>query len=139
MRADSVVVMTPAELRDFCLALEQATETFPFGEETSVFKVSGNGKVFALSPLAAEPLTVTIKVDPEDSVALRAEFPQIIPGYHLNKRHWITIDLSGAVPDELVEDLLRGSHDLVRPRQVRSDRGDRRTTHRAGSNQFSPR
>jgi predicted DNA-binding protein (MmcQ/YjbR family) len=119
MSADSVETMTPAQLKDFCLSLEQATETFPFGEETSVFKTSGNGKVFALSALDGDPLNVSLKVDPEDSISLRAEFPQIIPGYHLNKRHWITIDLSGGVPDDLVEDLLRGSHDLVRPKRPR--------------------
>jgi predicted DNA-binding protein (MmcQ/YjbR family) len=119
MRADNVVAMTPAELRDFCLSLEQATETFPFGEETSVFKVSGNGKIFALSALDGEPLKVSLKVDPEDSISLRAEFPQITPGYHLNKKHWITVDLTGGVPDDLVEDLVRGSHDLVRPRRPR--------------------
>jgi predicted DNA-binding protein (MmcQ/YjbR family) len=127
MRPDSVDVVTPADLRDFCLSLEQATETFPFGEETSVFKTSGNDKIFALSALTDDPLTVALKVDPEDSIALRAEFSQITPGYHLNKRHWITIDLSGdlsgGVPDDLVEDLLRGSHDLVRPRRPRGPVG----------------
>ena len=112
--------MTSAELRDFCLSLEQAFESFPFGEETSVFKVSGNGKIFALSALDASPLTVALKVDPEDSVALRAEFPQITPGYHLNKKHWITILIDGAVPDDLIENLLRGSHDLVRPKRPRA-------------------
>jgi predicted DNA-binding protein (MmcQ/YjbR family) len=110
--------MTPTELRDFCLSLEQASETFPFGEETSVFKVSGNDKIFALSAMDGVPLNVSLKVDPEDSISLRAEFPQITPGYHLNKKHWVTIDLSGGVPDDLVEDLLRGSHDLVRPKRM---------------------
>jgi predicted DNA-binding protein (MmcQ/YjbR family) len=112
--------MTPAELRDFCLSLQQATETFPFGEETSVFKTSGNGKIFALSALAGDPFTVALKLDPQDSIALRAEFTQITPGYHLNKKHWITILIDGAVPDDLIEDLLRGSHDLVRPRRPRA-------------------
>jgi predicted DNA-binding protein (MmcQ/YjbR family) len=111
--------MTPTDLRDFCLSLEQAFESFPFGEEMSVFKVSGNGKIFAISDLTASPLRVSLKVDPEDSIALRAEFPEIIPGYHL-KKHWVTIHLTGGVPDDLVEDLLRGSHELVRPRRVRA-------------------
>jgi len=111
--------MTPDALRDFCLALPQATETFPFGEETSVFKTSGNGKIFALSPLASEPLAVSLKCDPEESIALRAEFPQVTPGYHLNKKHWVTIVLDGGVPDELVEQLLSSSHALVRPRVPR--------------------
>jgi predicted DNA-binding protein (MmcQ/YjbR family) len=117
MRAVRVGFVTPADLKDFCLSLEQAIETFPFDEETSVFKTSGNNKVFALTALAASPLTVALKVDPEDSVALRAEFSQITPGYHLNKKHWITILIDGAVPDDLIEDLLRGSHDLVRPKR----------------------
>ncbi len=113
--------MTPDALVDFCLSLPQATETFPFGEETSVFKTSGNGKIFALSTLAGEPLTVSLKCDPEESLALREEFPGLItPGYHLNKKHWITIVLDGQVEDALVEQLLRDSHALVRPRVPRA-------------------
>ncbi|MEO6943110.1 MAG: MmcQ/YjbR family DNA-binding protein [Lacisediminihabitans sp.] len=112
--------MTPGALREFCIALPQAIETFPFGEETSVFKVSGNDKVFALSALAGEPLTVSLKCDPEDSIALREEFAEITPGYHLNKKHWISVVLNGTVPGELVEQLIRGSHELVRPRTPRA-------------------
>jgi predicted DNA-binding protein (MmcQ/YjbR family) len=107
--------MTPAELRELCLAQMQATETFPFGEETSVFKASGNGKIFALSHLAGEPLEISLKVDPEDSIALRAEFPAIRPGYHLNKKHWVTIVADG-VDDELIEQLVHESHTLVAPK-----------------------
>lgn len=108
--------MTPDALADFCLSLPQVIETFPFDEETSVFKTSGNGKIFALTALADEPLTISLKCDPEESRALREEFPQqITPGYHLNKKHWITIVPGGKVNDELVEQLLRDSHALVRP------------------------
>ncbi|WP_104081730.1 MmcQ/YjbR family DNA-binding protein [Cryobacterium sp. Y11] len=113
--------MTPDALVDFCLSLPQAVETFPFGEETSVFKTSGNGKIFALSALAGDPLTVSLKCDPEESRALREEFPEwITPGYHLNKKHWITIVLDGHIPVELTEQLLRDSHALVRPRVARA-------------------
>ena len=108
--------MTPDELQEFCLALPQAIETFPFDNDTSVFKTSGNGRIFALSNLGAEPLTVSLKCDPEDGIALREEFPQITPGYHLNKKHWITVAIDGGVPDELVADLITASHALVRPR-----------------------
>jgi predicted DNA-binding protein (MmcQ/YjbR family) len=114
--------LTAATLRDFCLSLPQAFESFPFSEGLSVFKTSGNGKVFALTNLDEHPLTVSLKCDPEDSVALRAEFPDITPGYHLNKKHWITVVVGVGVPDDLVEDLLRGSHDLVRPRVPRARR-----------------
>ena len=62
---------------------------------------------------------MSLKCDPEDSIALREEYPAITPGYHLNKRHWITIVLDGTVPDELVESLIRGSHALVRPKVPR--------------------
>ena len=112
--------MTSDALREFGLAVPQAVETFPFSEETSVLKTSGNDKIFALSAVAAEPLSVSLKCDPENSVALREEFAQITPGYHLNKKHWISIVIDGSVPDELVEQLLRGSHELVRPRTLRS-------------------
>ncbi|CAN5202309.1 MmcQ/YjbR family DNA-binding protein [soil metagenome] len=107
--------MTPEQLRDVCLALPQAIETFPFGFETSVFKTSGNDKIFALSATEEAPLKVSLKVDPEESLSLRAQYAQITPGYHLNKKHWITIELDGAVPDELIEQLLHDSHALVRP------------------------
>lgn len=116
--------MTPDGLVDFCLGLPQATETFPFGPETSVFKTSGNGKIFALSALAGEPFSVSLKCDPEESRALREEFAQhITPGYHLNKKHWITVVLDGFNDDDLVEHLLRDSHALVRPRVPRQPRG----------------
>ena len=114
--------MTPDALRDLCLSLPQAIETFPFGEETSVFKTSGNGKIFAITALDAEPLSVSVKCDPEEAIALRAEYAQITPGYHLNKRHWITIRLDDGVPGDLVDELVRGSHQLVRPRIPRARR-----------------
>jgi len=115
--------MTPEHLRDFCLALPQAIETFPFGDALSVFKTSANNKIFVLSSLADVPLSLSLKVDPEDSISLREEFPDITPGYHLNKKHWISIVTNAGVPDDLVEDLIRGSHDLVRPNIPRARSG----------------
>ena len=100
-----------AALRDLCLGFPGSTETFPFGPETSVFKVGG--KMFALSHLDGEPLQVSIKCDPELAAQLRSAYPAIGPGYHLNKRHWNTITLDGSVPDEMVTDLLGDSYDLV--------------------------
>jgi predicted DNA-binding protein (MmcQ/YjbR family) len=111
-----VISMTPDALREFCLSLPQAIETFPFDEETSVFKTSGNNKVFALTPLAASPLKVTLKIDPEESIALREQYAAIVPGYHLNKKHWVTIRFDASVPGELVEELITASHALVAPK-----------------------
>lgn len=100
--------MTSDSLRGSCLALPQATETYPFGEETFVFKTSRNAKIFAISALGSDSLDVSLKCDREESIALRSEFAGITPGYHLNKKHWITIRLDGSVADDLVEQLVGG-------------------------------
>ena len=113
--------MTPQELRALCLSFEAVVEEFPFNPETSVFKVLG--KLFALTNLDARPLSVNLKCDPEDAVRLRAEHAGlIVPGYHMNKRHWNTVTVDGELP-ELVED----SYDLVvaglpRAERLRLDR-----------------
>jgi predicted DNA-binding protein (MmcQ/YjbR family) len=99
------------ELRRWCLRQPGAVEDFPFGPETSVFKVAG--KIFALSALARDPLEVSVKCEPELAVDLRITYPAIRPGYHLNKRHWNTITLDGSLPDQLVRDLVEDSYDLV--------------------------
>ena len=106
--------MTAAELRRLCLKLSGAEETFPFGPETSVFKVGG--KMFALAQLKREPLKVSVKCEPELGEQLRGSYPEIEPGYHLNKRHWLTVTCSGEATDELVRELVSGSYDLVAPR-----------------------
>jgi predicted DNA-binding protein (MmcQ/YjbR family) len=103
--------MTPDSLRRQCLAMPGASETFPFGPETSVFKVAG--KMFALSRLGAEPLTVSLKCEPDLAAHLRETYPAVQPGYHLNKRHWNTVTLDGSLPDEVVVELVEDSYDLV--------------------------
>ncbi len=103
--------MTAGELRDWCLSRPGAVEEFPFGPNTSVFKVEG--KMFALSSLDADPLQVSVKCEPELAEQLRASYPAVRPGYHLNKRHWNTITLDGSLPDEMVFDMLEDSYDLI--------------------------
>jgi predicted DNA-binding protein (MmcQ/YjbR family) len=103
--------MDARELKEQCLALPGAVEEFPFDDQVSVFKVGG--KMFALSVLDGEPLQLSVKCDPEFAVQLRASYPAITAGYHLNKRHWNTITLDGSVADEVVRDLLGDSYDLV--------------------------
>ncbi|MEU6541069.1 MmcQ/YjbR family DNA-binding protein [Streptomyces sp. NPDC047000] len=118
--------MTPQELRAFCLSFNAAQEDFPFNPETSVFKVLG--KMFALTGLSARPLTVNLKCDPEDAVRLRDEHQGlIVPGYHMNKRHWNTVTADGALPDRLLRELIEDSYDLVvaglpRAERLRLDR-----------------
>jgi predicted DNA-binding protein (MmcQ/YjbR family) len=104
--------VTADSLRRWCLARpSSAVEEFPFGPETSVFKVCG--KMFALTALDARPLAVSLKCEPSLAEALRAEHSAVQPGYHLNKRHWITITFDDSLPDELVLGLLEDSYELV--------------------------
>ena len=103
--------MNSAELRDHCLSFTGCEETFPFGPETSVFKV--RGKMFALAQLERKPLKVSVKCEPELGEQLRGTYDEIEPGYHLNKRHWLTVTCRGGAPDELVRELVAGSYDLV--------------------------
>src|ERR1700744_1635975 len=103
--------MSPDDLRDRCLSLPGAEETFPFGRETSVFKVAG--KVFALSRLDGNPLRVSLKCEPLLAEQLREAHAAVIPGYHLNKRHWNTVILDGSLSDEMVGDMIEDSYDLI--------------------------
>jgi predicted DNA-binding protein (MmcQ/YjbR family) len=103
--------MKPAALRRECLGHEGAAEEFPFGPNTSVFKVAG--KMFALSALRSRPLEVSLKCEPDLAEALRASHPEIRPGYHLNKRHWNTVTLDGSLSDAMVRDMIEDSYDLV--------------------------
>ncbi|GHI89763.1 MmcQ/YjbR family DNA-binding protein [Streptomyces xanthophaeus] len=105
--------MTPEALRALCLGFNAAVEEFPFTPQTSVFKVLG--KVFALSALDADPLKVNLKCEPEQAVRLREQHTAVVPGYHMNKRHWNTVTAGGpgALPDALVRELVEDSYDLV--------------------------
>jgi predicted DNA-binding protein (MmcQ/YjbR family) len=103
--------MNPAELRDRCSSFAGAEETFPFGPETSVFKVAG--KMFALSRLAATPLAVSLKCEPSLAEALRVAHAAVLPGYHLNKRHWNTVIIDGSLPEQMIRDMIEDSYDLV--------------------------
>jgi predicted DNA-binding protein (MmcQ/YjbR family) len=98
-------------LRDLCLSHRGSEETFPFGFETSVFKVAG--KMFALSRLAGEPLSVSLKCEPQLAEQLRAAHPCITAGYHLNKRHWNTVVLDGSLPEQIIADMVEDSYDLI--------------------------
>ena len=106
--------MDEQSFREVCLNLAGATESFPFGPETPVYKAA-NGKVFAIMTEPGDPSpNVTLKAAPEDGLAVRSEHPTITPGYHMNKKHWLTVPLD--VDEQLLVDLVTESHRLVRPR-----------------------
>jgi predicted DNA-binding protein (MmcQ/YjbR family) len=103
--------VNPAELRDHCLSFTGTEETFPFGTATSVFKV--RGKMFALSQLGAQELRVSLKCEPTLAEQLREAHAAVIPGYHLNKRHWNTVIVDGTLSEQMVKDMVEDSYDLV--------------------------
>lgn len=101
--------MNVEEVREYCIARKAVTESFPFDETTLVFKVMN--KIFCL--LSLDDFRVALKNDPEKNVGLRAQFPAIIPGYHLNKQHWNTIELNGTIPKKLLCELIDESYELI--------------------------
>jgi len=108
-------VSSRGQLLERSAALPEAQWSYPFGEDTAVFKVGG--KIFALVDLAGEHGQVTVKADPDYAAALLERHPQVSPGYHMNKRHWITVDLSDTsaapLPDGLLTELLEDSYAVV--------------------------
>ncbi|MDQ1702796.1 MAG: hypothetical protein QOF57_2048 [Frankiaceae bacterium] len=110
--------VTREELRTLCLSLPAATEDFPFGEDTAVFRVGG--KLFALLPVGGG--SVNLKCDPERATDLRKRYDAVAPGWHQNKRHWNTVTLGGDVPDEVLEELVEHSYELVFASLPRRDR-----------------
>mgnify|MGYP006123017597 CR=1 FL=1 len=98
-------------IRDYCLAKAEVTESFPFDETTLVFKVAE--KVFALLSLDKKPLSINLKCNPERSLELREQYLSVKPGYHMNKTHWNTLIVEGELPKQLVEDLIDHSYNLV--------------------------
>ena len=112
--------MNAHELRNCCLSFPGAAETFPFGSGVSVFKVAG--KMFALSALDPESLRVSLKCEPALAESLRAAHEEVLPGYHLNKRHWNTVIADGALSDAMLRDLIEDSYDLVVSKLPRATR-----------------
>jgi predicted DNA-binding protein (MmcQ/YjbR family) len=98
------------EFRSYCLTKPHTEECLPFDEDTLVFKVAG--KMFALISLS-EPKTANLKCDPERAIFLREHYSDVIPGWHMNKTHWNTVHLQGALGDTLVRELIDHSYTEV--------------------------
>lgn len=101
--------MNVEEVREYCITKKAVTESFPFDETTLVFKVMN--KMFCL--LSLDDIRIALKNDPEKNIELRAHYPAIIPGYHMNKQHWNTIELDGTVPTKLLLEMIDESYDLI--------------------------
>jgi predicted DNA-binding protein (MmcQ/YjbR family) len=108
------------EFRDYCLSKKGVTEGFPFGETALVFKVMD--KMFALASLDNSPLTANLKCDPERAIQLREEYGDIVPGYHMSKKHWNTVTLEGELEDDFILELIDHSYDLVVSKLKKAER-----------------
>ena len=104
--------MNAEEIREYCLSKKGVEESFPFGNETLVFKV-GN-KIFLLTSLDSENFRFNVKCDPEKAIELREEFACVLPGYHMNKKHWNTVVVDGSVSTKQLKQWIDHSYDLVK-------------------------
>ncbi len=104
-------MLTLEDIRKHCASLRGSTEDFPFDFTTLVFKVGD--KMFGLTNIDAEELWINLKCDPFLSLDLRSIYPQITPGYHMNKKHWNTVLVDGKIPDEEIFRLIDHSYELV--------------------------
>ena len=103
--------MNIEELREYCLSKKAVSESFPFDEETLVFKVMD--KIFLLVNINSKPLEFNIKCDPESAIELREQHSCVQPGYHMNKKHWNTIFIDGAVNSKIIQEWISDSYNLV--------------------------
>lgn len=96
--------------RKYCFSKKGVAEDFPFGEETMVFRVGG--KIFAITSFAI-PLSVNLKCDPGNAVELRERYEEVQPGYHMNKKHWNTVNFEGRIPGKELIHMIDHSYELV--------------------------
>lgn len=106
------------DVRDFALSLDpEIDECFPFGPETFVYKTTG--KIFLLMAFDDVNLRLNLKCDPDRAIELRERYPAIIPGYHMNKKHWNTVILDNSLPAKLVKELIQHSFERVRKKPAK--------------------
>jgi predicted DNA-binding protein (MmcQ/YjbR family) len=103
--------MDAVEFREYCLAKPKVTEGTPFGETVLVFKVAG--KMFALMSLDEVPATSNLKCNPDLALELRDRYEQVRPGYHMNKKHWNTVEIESGIPEAELRKMIDHSYDLV--------------------------
>jgi predicted DNA-binding protein (MmcQ/YjbR family) len=104
-------LMDLAEFREYCLTKSGVTESTPFGEDVLVFKVGG--KMFALTSLDEVPVRGNLKCDPDLALELRDRYEQVRPGYHMNKRHWNTVEIESGIPEAELRKMIDHSYELV--------------------------
>lgn len=108
--------MNKKELHDYLLGFPRTRLDYPFGEDVAVYKVelkNGDEKMFALMSEQKDPINLSLKCDPQLAAVLREKYESVLPGYHLSKKHWNTLILSGQLATDEVKDLIVHSYNLV--------------------------
>ena len=121
--------MSPAQVKHYLLSKPEAVVDFPFGPEVAVLKVKD--KMFATLAAKGTEVNINLKCDPDEAVMLRDIFPAVLPGYHMNKRHWNTVVLDGSIPNGEIERMIDNSYGLVVRGLPRSKRVALETTYGA--------
>lgn len=109
--------MNVEQIREYCILKENAEESLPFGPDTLVFKVEG--KIFLLLSLDAEQPQFNVKCNPDKAEELRAEYTCVLPGYHMNKKHWNTIIVDGSASSAILKEWIDDSYNLVKKKKKR--------------------
>ncbi len=102
-------------LQEYCLSKPDVEETLPFGPDTLVYKVGG--KIFLITGLDSVEFRFNVKCNPEKALELRETYPCVLPGYHMNKKHWNTIVVDGSIPNSLLKEWIDHSYHLVKPKE----------------------
>ena len=112
--------MIPSKLEKLLLGKNASKKEFPFGDDVAVYKVLG--KIFALVGYKDNLININLKCHPDDAVGYRDIYDCVIPGYHMNKKHWNTIILNGEMKDEILSDMINESYDLVVSKLTKKDK-----------------
>ncbi|MEI6087017.1 MAG: MmcQ/YjbR family DNA-binding protein [Bacteroidota bacterium] len=105
------------QLREYTLSKPDVEETFPFGPDTLVYKI--NGKMFLLTGFDSIPLQFNVKCDPDLALELREQYASVIPGWHMNKKHWNTVIIDGSISNRELQKMIDHSYDLVRGKKIK--------------------
>lgn len=112
--------MNQIEIEEYLSNFQGSESSFPFGPEALVYKVMG--KMFALVAQGEEITRVTLKCYPEDGAILVGQYESVVPGYYMNKKHWITISITDELPTDMLSELAKGSYKLVVSKLTKKDK-----------------
>lgn len=113
------MILTRRDAVRLCLRLDDAFEDFPFGDDVSVMRHESNRKMFALICIHDGLVCMNLKAEPQDVLRYIEEYSAVVPGWHMNKKYWVTVLFDGSMDAETVQEMIANSHRLTAPKQAR--------------------